>query len=148
VLILTTAGLFDKDSTIKPMSPRDVLGACTEELDERFAGLDASIRDSIVRDMQVEDENLKPFIETSRLEKWYHAALELARDDFKLELDEQTDDGEKMKQAEKTLAEIEEGIKENEKRKAEGLLHSKPRYKLKSKVSGSLGNFRSSIKQY
>ena len=115
---------------------------------ERFASLDASIRDRILRDMQVEDGKLRPFIEKSRLEKWYHAALELARDDFKLELDEQTDDGEKMKQAEKALSEIEEGIKEDEERKAEGLLHSKPRYKLRSKVSGGLGNFRSSIKQY
>jgi nuclear pore complex protein Nup133 len=148
MLKLTIAGLFDKDSTVKLMSPGDVLGACTEELGQRFAGLDASMKDAIIRDMQAEDEGLKPFIETSRLEKWYHAALELARDDFKLELDEQTDDGEKMKQAEKTLAEIEEDIKENERRKAESLLHSKPRYKLKSKVSGSLGNFRSSIKRY
>ena len=142
VFLLTEIGLFDKDSNIKPMSPEEVVGAGTEYLGQRFARLDASIKETIMRDMQVEDAALKPFIETCRLDKWFQSALELSKEDFKKELDEQTDDGEKMRQAEQMLAGIEARIKENELRKADSLLHSQPRHKPRAKING---NFKSSM---
>jgi nuclear pore complex protein Nup133 len=144
--VLIKIGLFDEKSTVKPISPEDVLGAGTEDLDHRFTGLDASTREKIMKDMQAEDVLLTPYIESSRLDKWYQTALEQAKQDFEEEGNEETDDGRKMKEAEGALDEVERGIKESERRKAESLLHSKPRYK--PKMNGSLGSFRRSIKQY
>jgi nuclear pore complex protein Nup133 len=131
---------------VKPISPEDVLGAGTEGLDHRFTGLDVSIREKIMKDMQAEDDALTPFIESSRLGKWYQTALAQAKQDFAEEVNDENDNGRKMREAEETLDEVERGIKESERKKAESLLHSKPRQK--SKTNGSLGSFRRSIKQY
>jgi nuclear pore complex protein Nup133 len=144
--VLTKIGLFDEKSTVKPISPEDVLGAGTEDLDHRFTGLDASTREKIMKDMQAEDDLLTPYIESSRLDKWYQTALEQAKQDFEEEVNEENDDGRKMKEAEEVLDEVERGIKESDRRKVENLLHSKPRYK--PKMNGSLGSFRRSIKKY
>ncbi|KUJ15657.1 uncharacterized protein LY89DRAFT_618155 [Mollisia scopiformis] len=138
--------LFDKRSVIKPMSPEEVLGAGSEGLDPRFTVLDASIREQIVQDMLVEDDALKHFIEKCRLDQWYDSALTQAKDDYDSELNEETDDGGKMNQIAAKLVDLEEEIKESEMKKAESLLHSKPRYKPKPKVNGSVGNFRSSFR--
>lgn len=115
--------MFEKNSTIKSMSPQDVLGACTDELDHRFNGLDANMRDDLMKDMQVEDDRLKPFIKKCRLEKWYQGALDLAKQDFAAEVDDQTDDGKRMARAAERLREIEKGIADKEKSKADSLLH-------------------------
>jgi nuclear pore complex protein Nup133 len=147
VELLIDIGLFDKNSTVKPMSPQDVLGAATDELDHRFTGLDVSIRETIMKDMEVEDDALKPYIATCRLDKWYQGALDLARQDYEEEIAEETDDGRRMKQVEDQLAQVEGDIAEKERAKAETLLHSKPRYKPKAKLNGST-NFRASTKQY
>jgi len=146
--MLTVVGLFDKNSTVRPISPHDVLGACTDELDHRFTRLDASIREMIMKAMQVEDEALKPYIQKARLDKWYESILDLAKEDSEKELTEETNSGASMKNVENQLAEVERSIAEGERRKAEGLLHSKPRYKSKAKMNGSVAKFRSSIKQY
>lgn len=146
--MLTVGGLFDKNSTVRPISPHDVLGACRDELDHRFTRLDASIREMIMKAMQVEDEKLKPYIEKARLDKWYESILDLAKEDSEKELTEETNSGASMKDVENQLAEVERGIAEGERRKAESLLHSKPRYKPKAKMNGSVAKFRSSIKQY
>jgi nuclear pore complex protein Nup133 len=144
--VLINIGLFDEKSAVKPISPQDVLGAGTEALGHRFTGLDASIRERIMKDMQAEDEKLKPFIESSRLDKWYQTALVQAKQDYAEEINEENDDGRKMKEADEALDEVERGIKESERQKAENLLHSKPRHK--PKMNGSVGSFRRSIKQY
>ncbi len=146
--MLIVVGLFDKNSTVKAFSPHDVLGACRDELDHRFTRLDASIREIIMKAMQVEDEVLKPYIEKARLDKWYESILDLAKEDIEKELTEETNRGASMKDVENQLAEVERGIAESERRKAESLLHSKPRYKPKAKMNGSVTRFRSSIKQY
>jgi nuclear pore complex protein Nup133 len=143
---LIAIGLFEKNSSVKPMSPLDVLGACTEELDHRFDGLDAGMRDEIMKDMQIEDETLKPYIERCRLDKWFQGALDLAKQDFTEDVEGQTDDGDKMLSAAQRLREIEQEIAEKERRTAESLLHSKPRYKPKQRLDSSTGRFRSSTR--
>jgi nuclear pore complex protein Nup133 len=144
--MLTRIGLFDEKSPVKPVSPEDVLGAGTEELDHRFTGLDVSIREKIMKDMQAEDVLLTPFIKSCRLDKWYQTALVQAKQDYAEEVNDENDDGRKMKEAEETLKQVERGIKENERKKAESLLHAKPRHNLKA--NGHVGSFRRSIKQY
>lgn len=128
------------------MSPEEVLGAGTEDPDPRFAALDASIREQLAQDMLLEDDDLQPLIEKCRLGQWYESALAQAKDDCDAELNEETDDGSKMNEIAAKLIDLEEGIKESEMKKAESLLHSKPRYKPKAKMNGKLGNFRSSFK--
>lgn len=95
------------------MSPLDVLGIFTDELQERFNGLDANITESILKDMNTEDASLKSFIETCQLEKWYQSALDLAQFDFAEEVDRETDNGDKMLEAAQTLRVIEMQIQTN-----------------------------------
>ena len=150
--------MFEKDSTIKPTSPQDVLGACTDELDHRFNGLDVSMREDLMKDMQAEDDRLKPSIQRCRLEKWYQGALDLAKQDFASEVDEETDDGKSMARAAERLREIEQRIAEGERSKADGLLHRpspvKAKAKAKAKSSradddgdGVAGRLRSATRQ-
>lgn len=140
-------GLFDVPSNIRPFSPEDVLGAGTDELDHRFRGLDASIRETIMNDMQVEDDLLKPFIQTSRLNKWYQGTLDLARQDYEEEMAEETSAGMRTKQAEEQLAQIEQAVAEKEREGASKRLHSKSKFKPMARLNGST-NFRASIMQY
>jgi nuclear pore complex protein Nup133 len=137
-------GLFEKNSGTKPINPENALGAYIEDLNHRFTGLDVSIQETIKKDMQAEDEALARFIETCQLEKWYQAALDLAKRDVMEEINEETEDGEKMQEIADKLMDIEKQIAKNERSKAETILHSKPRYKPGTKLDGSVGNFRSS----
>jgi nuclear pore complex protein Nup133 len=144
--LLTRKGLFDEKSPVRPVSPEDVLGAGTEDLARRFTGLEVSTREKIIKDMQAEDALLAPYIESSRLDKWYQTALAQAKQDYAEEMNDENDDGRKMKEAEEALDQVERVIKESERKKAESLLHSTPRHK--AKTNGHLGGFRRSIKQY
>ena len=137
-------GIFGENTATKPISPENVLGAFTEQLHHRFTGLDISIQETIKRDMQAEDDALSRFIETCQLEKWYQAALDLAKRDVMEDINEETENGGKMKNIAAKLDEIERQIAKNEKIKAESALHSKPRYPHKAKLGGSVGNLRSS----
>ena len=142
---LTMIGLFEKSAEVKPISPENVFGACTEQLNHRFTGLDVSIQESIKKDMQAEDAALSMYIEKCQLGKWYEGALDAAKRDVMEEVNEETDGGEKMRRAAERLQEREREIAETERRKAESLLHSKPRYKPKAKLDGRVGKFRGSI---
>lgn len=133
---------------MKFVKPQDILGAGTEDLDRRFKGLDASIRENIMKDMQLEDDAFEHMIQTCRLDKWYESAQEHAKRDFEEQLAEETEGGKMMQDAESRLEELENEIKEKERQKAEDLLHSKPKYKSKGKMNGSAASFRASIKQY
>jgi nuclear pore complex protein Nup133 len=157
---------------MSPLSPQEVLGACTDELDSRFHRGDASIRERIMGDMQSEDDLLKPYIDTCRLEKWHQGALDLARQDFREEVEQETNEGSDMKMAAAALEHMEKSIADNERERAEGLLLSRPRVRAKRSAlkfegrrsgSGSLGGsvrgesrrgsrageeFRSSVKLY
>jgi nuclear pore complex protein Nup133 len=137
--------LFDDKSPVKPISPEDVLGAGTEELDHRFSGLETSIREKIMKDMEAEDKMLTPLIESCRLDKWYQTALVQAKQDYAEEVNDENDEGHKMKEAEEALDQMERVIKESERKKADSLL-TRPRHNLK--MNGHVGSFRKSIKQY
>jgi nuclear pore complex protein Nup133 len=94
--------------------------------------------------MQAEDEALSRYIETCQLEKWYQAVSDLAKRDVMEEVNEETENGEKMQRVAAKVMEIENQITQNERNKAESLLHSKPRYKPKAKLDRSVGKFRAS----
>ncbi|QSZ32551.1 hypothetical protein DSL72_002129 [Monilinia vaccinii-corymbosi] len=149
--------IFEKDLTIQPLSPQEVIGACTVELEQRWSRIDASMRERMMQDYQIEDDALTPYLETARLEKWHQQVLDLAKQDFRNEIEEETNEGSIMNQeAAKTLEDLERSIAENEKGRAEDMLMSKPRYRSKptfdgrGSASGSVGagSFRSSVKLY
>jgi len=146
--VLTIIGLFDSDSTVLPISPSEIAGACTDELDSRFTGLDESIQDRIIRDYQVEDDNFSGYLEKCRLDQWHSSILQQAKQDFAGEITGETEDGKNMNDAKYELEEIEAIIIQKEKGKADGLLRSKHRYRPKARASGGTGSFRASIKQY
>ena len=135
-------GVFEKNTATRPISPENVLGAFTEQLHHRFTGLDISIQETIKKNMQAEDEALSRYIKTCQLEKWYHAAVDLAKRDVMEELNEETEDGEKMQRIAANLDEIESRIAENEKTRAENLVHSKSRSNPKTKLGGNVDHFR------
>lgn len=149
------------------MSPQEVIGACTEELEQRWSRIDASMRERMMQDYQIEDDALVPFLDTARLEKWHQQALELAKQDFRNEIGAVTSEGSTgNKEAENMLEELEKSIRENEKERAEGMLLSRPRFNGKGRLeagaslrgsvrgSGSVGggsrkgSFRSSAKLF
>jgi nuclear pore complex protein Nup133 len=138
--------IFEKPSNVKPINPEDVLGACTDELDQRFTGLDSSIREGIMNDMRIEDDALKQYIEACRLDKWYQGALDLAKADVKEETNAEAENGEKMRCIGKMLEAMEEKISQDQRKRVESLLHSKPRHDAKPRLNGSVGNLRGSIK--
>ena len=47
--------MFEKPSTLTIVSPRGALGACTEELDDRFRSLDTDVRATLLKDMRAEE---------------------------------------------------------------------------------------------
>jgi hypothetical protein len=137
--------MFEKPSTLTIVSPRGALGACTEELDDRFRSLDAGVKVPLLKDMRAEDEALNQYIEKSRLEKWFEAALDLAKRDVQDEVNEEMEEGEAMKEMAKQVYEMEQKIASDGRQAAIDMLRSKPRYKAKSKLNGSVGGFKGSL---
>ncbi|CAD6500451.1 BgTH12-07628 [Blumeria graminis f. sp. triticale] len=140
--------LFDKGSDIKPISPCEVLGAGLEGLDERFTRLDNSLREDIMREMQIEDDALRRLIETSRFDQWHATVLELAQHDRDQEKEEKIKDKQRIQDASEELTRMEGIIRENEKKKAENLLYAKSRPKSKTKPSISTSNISQIIQKY
>lgn len=134
--MLTYLGFFE-NKNMKPMDPTEVVGAGVLDVEDRFTRLDASITESIMGDMQAEDDSLA-LEGKHRLGQWYSTVLEQAKQDYETVLAEETDDGKSMQQMEALLAQIEGGIRANEQSKADSLLHSKQRYKPKPKTNGHL----------
>jgi len=137
--------MFEKPSTLTLVSPRGALGACTEELDDRFRSLDAGVKAPLLKDMRAEDETLNQYIEKSRLEKWFEGALDLAKRDVQDEVSDETEEGEAMKEMAKQVYEMEQKIASDGRQAAIDMLRSKPRYKAKSKLNGSVGGFKGSL---
>ncbi|KAH8596344.1 Non-repetitive/WGA-negative nucleoporin C-terminal-domain-containing protein [Bisporella sp. PMI_857] len=127
--------LFEKDSPVKQLSPQDILGAGTRELDHRFDRLDVSIRETIMKDMQAEDSALSLFIEQSQLDNWYKAAMDLAKSDFEGEVHLETNEGDSMRYAASLLQEKEQSIKGQAKLDAEKVFNSK-KSKVQEKLEG------------
>ncbi|ESZ92355.1 hypothetical protein SBOR_7265 [Sclerotinia borealis F-4128] len=151
--------IFEKDLTIKALSPQEVIGACTNELEQRWSRIDASMRERMMQDYQIEDAELNIYFEAARIEKWHQQALELAKQDFRNEIGAETNEGSVMdREAARTLEDLERSIADNEKGKAEGMLMSKPRHRVRPKFDGRVsasgsvsvrtGSFRSSVKLY
>ncbi|KAH0495180.1 hypothetical protein TgHK011_008745 [Trichoderma gracile] len=69
----------DAQSEFRPMTPRDALGAFTEQLDRRFRDFDASMRTKLIDCMHHEDKLLTQHIEKNRLTEWLRTALEAAQ---------------------------------------------------------------------
>jgi nuclear pore complex protein Nup133 len=124
---------------LQPFGPQDVAGACTEDLYEQLNRLNANLREGILKDMRVEDEALKPLIDTCRLDKWYQSALDLAKQDSADEVDETAIENKKMPDIAEKLASIERQIMEKEQRGAEKALHSRGKI-----FDTSMGKFRTS----
>ncbi|KAL2073749.1 hypothetical protein VTL71DRAFT_11075 [Oculimacula yallundae] len=129
--------IFEKNKNMKPMHPTEVIGAGVSEVEERFSQLDTNIKENIIGDMQLEDDSLEQLRE-HRMEKWYNTVLEKAKEDYEAALADETEDGKSMHEMEARLALVEADIKEREQIKADGLLHSKQRYKPKPKTNGHL----------
>jgi nuclear pore complex protein Nup133 len=136
--------LFEKPSTLGLVSPRGALGAYTEELDERFRGVDASIRGPLLKDMQAENETLELYVEKCRLEKWFEEVLDLAKRDIQEEMNQETEAGGMMKKMAQQLQQMEQRIASDSQKAALDMLRSKPRYKPKPKLNGSASGFKSS----
>lgn len=137
--------MFEKPSTLTLVSPRGALGAYAEELDDRFRSLDAGVKAPLLKDMRAEDETLNQYIEKSRLEKWFEGALDLAKRDVQDEVSDETEEGEAMKEMAKQVYEMEQKIASDGRQAAIDMLRSKPRYKAKSKLNGSVGGFKGSL---
>lgn len=116
--------IFENNSPVKHINPQQILGSCSDELDHRFKGMDASQRETLVKDMQAEDDALVPFIEHSQLDRWYQAAMDLAKQDFTDEVNQETNEGDSMKLVALQLAEIEKDLRAKSREEAEELLHS------------------------
>jgi len=138
-------GMFEKPSTLTPVSPQGALGACTEELDDRFRSLDAGVKAPLLKDMQAEDDSLRRYIEKSRLEKWFEGAFDLAKRDVQDEVNEEMEESEAMKEMAKQVFKMEQTIASDGRQAAIDILRSKPRYKAKSKLNGSVGGFRGKL---
>lgn len=137
--------MFEKPSTLRLISPQSVQGACTEELDDRFRGLDDSIRSPLLKDMRDEDTALTEYIDNFRLEKWFEATLELAKKNVTDESNNETEDGYSLAvMAAELLQMKEENIEKEGQAKAVGLLRSKPRYR--QKLNGSANGLKDSFK--
>ncbi|KAJ5051528.1 uncharacterized protein L3040_001304 [Drepanopeziza brunnea f. sp. 'multigermtubi'] len=134
--------LFDKNTNVKAMNPREILVAGTEELEDRFTSSDASTQESILKDMQLEEDFLELLMEKHRLEKWYETIYDRAEREYEEALADETEDGNKMQEAAFMLDSKERELKRREEEKSDGLLHSKPRFKPKTKLNG-----RSSTRQ-
>jgi len=139
--------MFEDNSKIEAIKPQDVLDAGIEQLDSRFDNMDPNSCEKHIKNMKAERDVLKPFIETSQLNKWSVAALDLAKDDYRKELDAETDNGVEMGFAASKLKEIEKRIAEGVQEDAQTSLQSKTRPRRKAKLDGTVAKFRSSQRQ-
>ncbi|TVY91891.1 Nucleoporin [Lachnellula willkommii] len=141
--------LFESNSSVLPISPLEVVGVYTEELDSRFRGADESRLDQVLRDNQIEDDKFHEHIKKNRLVNWYSSILEQAKEDYAREIAGETEDGKNMNDAKYDLEELEETIARKETGKSDGVVsRAKHPYTPKARTSGGAGAFQSSIKQY
>ena len=133
---LTWTDLFDKPSRLQILTPTAVLGAASE-LDDRYRGLDAGVRDPLLADMRAEDAALKTYIESCRLGKWFEGALDLARRSVEEEKKAEEEGKRGLKEVAERLREIEGEIEERERAVAREMLRSKPRVRGRERRVGA-----------
>jgi nuclear pore complex protein Nup133 len=147
VISLTVSGLFEEGTGIIPISPENVLGACTERLDHRFASVNITMQQNLLNDYQVEDERFHDLVNNHRMQSWYESALETARFDHKAEMDQITSSGSDMRRGKDALELAEERIAEKEQGKVDATSRSKSE-KAKSTANGHARSTRASILQH
>ncbi|KAG9234385.1 Non-repetitive/WGA-negative nucleoporin C-terminal-domain-containing protein [Amylocarpus encephaloides] len=133
--------LFDEKSIIEPMAPDDILGACTDNLGQRFTGLDVSIREGIMKDFRAEDDAFKAYIDKDRLDKWHQGVLEEAKSEFARNLEEETNNGMMVEETNEALEQKEKKIADQEKAQVGQPWNAKPRLTLQLQIS-ERGEFR------
>ncbi|RBR13820.1 uncharacterized protein FIESC28_08027 [Fusarium coffeatum] len=74
----------------RPLSPKEALGAFTENLDRRFRDFETSFRTKLVDIMKHEDKVLHQFLEKNRLGSWVHSTFDAARTELDNNLDTAT----------------------------------------------------------
>lgn len=96
--------------------------------------------------MKSEDAELKHYIDKCRLDKWFEGAFDLAKQSVQDELNEETEGGINMQEIADELEREEERISAASNKAAMEMLHSKPRYRPRAKLSSSVAGFRSSVR--
>lgn len=74
----------------RPLSPKEALGAFTENLDRRFRDFEASFRTKLLDIMKHEDKILHQFLEKNRLGSWVSSTFDAARTELDSNLDTAT----------------------------------------------------------
>jgi nuclear pore complex protein Nup133 len=74
----------------RPLSPKEALGAFTENLDRRFRDFETSFRTKLLDIMKHEDKILHQFLEKNRLGSWVHSTFDAARTELDSNLDTAT----------------------------------------------------------
>lgn len=74
----------------RPLSPKEALGAFTENLDRRFRDFEPSFRTKLVDIMKHEDKVLHQYLEKNRLGSWVHSTFDAARTELDSNLDTAT----------------------------------------------------------
>ncbi|KAL6921765.1 hypothetical protein ACHAPO_006942 [Fusarium lateritium] len=80
----------DTREPFRPQSPKEVLGAFTDNLDRRFRDFEASFRTKLIEVMKHEDKLLYQFVEKNRLGQWVHTTFEAVRVELDRTLDTAT----------------------------------------------------------
>ncbi|KAG8353487.1 Nucleoporin NUP133 [Fusarium venenatum] len=80
----------DTREPFRPQSPKEALGAFTDNLDRRFRDFEASFRTKLIEVMKHEDKLLHQFIEKNRLGQWVHTTFEAVRAELDRTLDTAT----------------------------------------------------------
>lgn len=83
------------------------------------------------------------YVEKCRLEKWFEGAMDLAKRSVEDEANEETESGERMKEAAMELESREEEIASKAREAALEQLRSKGK-----PMNGSVGGFKSSVRMY
>jgi len=72
------------------LSPKEALGAFTENLDRRFRDFETSFRTKLLDIMKHEDKILYQFLEKNRLGSWVRSTFDAARTELDSNLDTAT----------------------------------------------------------
>ncbi|KHJ35852.1 putative nuclear pore complex subunit nup133 [Erysiphe necator] len=104
-------GLFEKEAILKPVTPQECLEAGTQTLDHRLQMLDVSIREKLMKEMQIESDALKLLIDSSQLNQWHKTLLDLVKLDLEKELEEEVENEKRVQHAAEQLRSIEELLK-------------------------------------
>jgi hypothetical protein len=97
------------------------------ELDDRYRGLDASVRAPLIADMKAEDSELKQNIKKHRLNKWFDGCVDAAKRAVAQEAAEEEKQKKAMKEVSERLERIERDVERKEKERALEMLRARPK---------------------